>query len=78
MTLNRRSDYRLASQLLMLRETMDFLTAHHEGFRMAAKGDQNIFEFDTFEKIFRKKSLLMGLGSHKILDYLSLGVNLPV
>jgi hypothetical protein len=46
---------------------------------LASKGEHNIFEYDIFEKVFRKKSsLLMGLGSHKILDFLSLSLNLPL
>jgi hypothetical protein len=62
----------------MIRETVDYLMNKNEGFKISARGDHNIFEFETFEKIFKKKSLLIGLGSHKILDYLSLSLNLPL
>ena len=68
-------------QLLLLRESMDLLVLQSDAFRLQSKGsgDQNVFDFDTFEKAFKKKtSLLMGLGSHKILDYLSISVNVPM
>ena len=64
--------------MLMIRETVDYLISKNEGFKLASKGVHNIFDFETFEKIFKKKSLLIGLGSHKILDYLSLSLNLPM
>jgi hypothetical protein len=76
--LERRADFRYAMNILMIKETVEYLISKNEGFRIAAKGDQNIFEFEIFEKIFKKKSLLIGLGSHKILDYLSLSLNLPM
>lgn len=62
----------------MIREAVDYLIKKNEGFKLSSNGEQNIFEYETFEKIFKKKSLLMGLGSHKILDYLSLSLNLPI
>ena len=42
------------------------------------KSECTNLDFFTFEKLFRKNNLLMGLGSHKTLDYLSLGLNLPL
>ncbi len=62
----------------MIRETIEYLESKNDGFKLMSNCDHNIFEYDSFEKIFRKKSLLMGLGSHKILDYLSLSLNLPL
>ncbi len=56
---------------------MDYLAAKNDSFKLALSG-QNALEFDSFEKIFKKKSSLMGLGSHKILDFLSLSLNLPM
>ena len=77
--MERKCDYRHALNVLMVKETVDYLVQKNEGFKVAAKGsEQNIFEFETFEKIFKKKSLLIGLGSHKILDYLNLSLNLPL
>ena len=65
--------------ILMIREKVEQLQAKNDGFKLASKGDINIFEYETFEKVFRKKSsLLMGLGSHKILDFLSISLNLPL
>jgi len=61
----------------MINETIEHLQAKNESFKLAKNG-QNVLEFDSFEKIFKKKSLLLGLGSHKILDYLSLSLNMPL
>jgi hypothetical protein len=74
----RRTDFKYALNVLMIKEAVEYLTSKNEGFKLAVKGEQNIFEFETFERIFKKKSLLIGLGSHKILDYLSLSLNLPL
>lgn len=77
LVLERRADFRFASQVLMVQETMDYLSSRNDSFRLALSG-QNVLEFDSFEKIFKKKSSLMGLGSHKILDFLSLSLNVPM
>jgi hypothetical protein len=76
--LERKADYKFAINALMIRETVEYLATKNEGFKLASKGDHSVFDFESFERIFRKKSLLMGLGSHKILDFLSLSLNLPL
>lgn len=50
----------------------------NDSFKLISDNNLNIFDFSSFEKIFKKKNLLMGLGSHKVLDYLSLSLNLPL
>lgn len=75
----RKLDFHQAINVLLIRETLELLQAKNDGFKLASKGESNIFEYEIFEKVFRKKSsLLMGLGSHKILDFLSLSLNLPL
>lgn len=45
---------------------------------MKSKHDLDIFDFDTFSQIFKKKNVMMGGGHHKTLDYLSLSLNMPL
>jgi hypothetical protein len=49
--------------------------------KLAAKGS-SLFDFETFTASFFQTGLstggLMGLGCHKLLDYLSLSLNLPL
>jgi hypothetical protein len=77
--MERRLDFNFAINVLLIKETYEMLQQKNDGFKMATKENYNIFEYDIFEKVFKKKSsLLMGLGSHKILDFLSLSLNLPL
>jgi hypothetical protein len=77
--LERKVDFNFAMNVLLTRETIELLQNSNDGFKQASRGENSIFEYETFEKVFRKKSsLMMGLGSHKILDFLSLSLNLPL
>lgn len=58
--LERKADYKFAINSLLIRETYEHLINKNESLKLAAKGDQNVFEYESFEKIFKKKSLLMG------------------
>lgn len=40
--------------------------------------NSGVFDYNNFGRVFKKKKLLMGLGNHKTLDYLSLSLNLPI
>jgi hypothetical protein len=77
LVLERKADFKFALSALMINEIIEYLQTKNESFKLAKNG-QSPMEFDTFEKIFKKKSLLLGLGSHKILDYLSLSLNMPM
>lgn len=61
----------------MIQESVEYLLTKNESFKLAKNGHSPL-EFDSFEKMFKRKSLLMGLGSHKILDFLGLSLNLPL
>lgn len=50
----------------------------NESFKVLAKNDSNIYDYYSFEKIFKKKNLLRGHSSHQILDYLSFSLNHPI
>lgn len=76
--LERRADFKFALNSLYIRETLEYLLQKNESLRYASKKDQTVFEYESFERIFKRKSLLMGLGSHKILDYLGLSLSLPL
>lgn len=49
-----------------------------DSFKGLSKNDTSILDYYTFEKVFMKKNLLMGHGSHKVLDFLSLSLNHPL
>lgn len=76
--LKRKADLNFILTTLLVREYVDFLLNKNDGFKISAKHDQHMFEFDIFESIFKKRKLLMGLGSHKILDFLNIGLNMPL
>jgi hypothetical protein len=38
-TLERKADFNYGLNVLMIRETVEYLLNHNEGFRIAAKGD---------------------------------------
>lgn len=65
----------------MIRDTLEQIVSHNEGMKLAAKGT-SLFDFETFTTSFFHSGLstggLMGLGCHKLLDYLSLSLNLPL
>ena len=63
---------------LQIREIVDFLLTKNDSFKMQSRTDCNIFDYFTFDKVFRNKNLLMGLGSHKTLDYLSMSLTMPL
>ena len=65
-------------QTLCIREIVDHLRTKNDSFKMYSRDDCNAFDFFSFEKIFKNKNLLMGLGSHKTLDYLSLSLTMPL
>eukprot|EP00347_Sterkiella_histriomuscorum_P013779 403363397 len=79
LVLERKSDYKFAMSVLFIREAVEYLLSKNESIRQATSSDHNLFEYESFELLFRRKSLLMmGQGSHKILDFLSLSLNLPL
>ena len=83
LVLERKADFKYAMSVLLIREAVDFLLIKNESVRLAcactSTSDSSVFEYETFEKVFRRKSLqIMGQGSHKILDFLSISLNLPL
>lgn len=83
LVLERKADFKFAMDVLFIREAVDFLLIKNESVRLActsaSSSDASVFDYETFERVFRRKSLqLMGQGSHKILDFLSLSLNLPL
>ncbi|CDW82512.1 wd g-beta repeat-containing protein [Stylonychia lemnae] len=76
--LERKCDFKYAINSLYIKETVEYLVSKNECFKLATKSDHNVFDYESFERIFRRQSLLMGQGTHKILDYLSLSLNLPL
>lgn len=58
--LERKADYKFAINSLLIKETYEHLLNKNDSLRFAAKGDHNVFEYESFERIFKKKSLLMG------------------
>lgn len=79
MVLERRADFKFAMNILYIKEAVEYLLTKNDSLKMASNSDHSVFEYETFERIFRRKSLLMmGQGSHKILDFLSLSLNLPL
>ena len=80
----RRVDQRYALDILHIRDTLEQIVTHNEGLKIAARGC-SLFDFDTFSTTFFQQGErgsstggFMGLGCHKLLDYLSLSLNLPM
>ena len=80
----RRVDQRYALDILHIRDTLEQIVTHNEGLKIAARG-HSLFDFDTFSTTFFHQGEkgtstggFMGLGCHKLLDYLSLSLNLPM
>jgi hypothetical protein len=65
--------------VLLVKETVDYLLTKHGGFRAQQGKGSQIFDYESFQQFFQKsEGGLMGLGSHKLLDYLSLALNMPL
>ena len=62
----------------MIKERITYLINKNEPYKSGFKSESHIFEYDGFDKFFRKKSCLIGLGSNKILDFMSLSLNFPL
>jgi len=66
------------AEILRIDETVDYLLHKNESFKLQMKHHFGVLDFQAFERIFKRKNVLMGLGSHKALDYLNLSINLPL
>jgi hypothetical protein len=77
-TLIRKGDFRLALSILRIKESVDYLMQFNECFNVQTENSGSIYDFNSFSKFFKKKSILMGLGNHKTLDYLSISLNFPL
>ena len=64
--------------MLGLQETIDFIFQKSEAFKHKGNTELSIFDFFTFEKVLKRKNILMGLGNHKTLDFLNLSLNVPL
>jgi hypothetical protein len=77
-SLLRRVDHKHAMDILMVKDTLEQIVTRNEGLK--GKG-ASFFDFDGFQSFFKNtanQQHLMGLGSHKLLDYMSLALNLPL
>jgi hypothetical protein len=39
---------------LYIKETVEYLISKNECFKIAAKTDHNVFDYESFERIFRR------------------------
>ena len=58
--LERRADFKFALSALFIRESVEYLLSKNESLRISANCDHSVFEYESFERVFRRKSLLMG------------------
>lgn len=58
--LERRADFKFAISALYIKETVEYLITKNECFKLAIKSDHNVYDYEAFERIFRRKALLMG------------------
>jgi hypothetical protein len=77
-TLIRKGDFKLALSILRIKESVEYLTQFNECFNVQTTTKGATYDFNSFSKFFKKKSILMGLGNHKTLDYLSISLNFPL
>jgi len=52
--LERKCDFKYAMSALYIKETVEYLISKNECFKMAAKTDHNVFDYESFERIFRR------------------------
>jgi len=76
--LTRKVDFKFAQESLMVSDTLGFVLKKNEALKVLMRNNDKINDFNVFEKVFRKRSVLMGQGSHKYLDYLNMGLNVPM
>jgi hypothetical protein len=60
----------------MLWELIPSIRDKNERFKAGFKQDCNLLSYNHFDKLFENK--ILGLGSHKTLDYLQLSQKLPL
>mmetsp|Transcript_39544 Transcript_39544/g.38049 ORF Transcript_39544/g.38049 Transcript_39544/m.38049 type:complete len:174 (+) Transcript_39544:2563-3084(+) len=68
----------MALSILRVRESMKHLVAHHECFQVQAFNKITSYDYSSFSQFFKRKNILMGLGNHTALEYLSISLNFPL
>lgn len=76
--LTRKVEFTFALESLLIEDTMNFVLKKNEALKILMRNNDKIFDFKVFEKVFRKRNVLMGQGSHKFLDFLGMGLNVPM
>ena len=74
-SLLRRVDHKHVMEILMVRETLEQIVAKNETLRSAAP---SFLDYEGFLRSNLNQQNLMGLGSHRLIDYMSLALNMPL
>lgn len=66
LALERKSDFHYALNVLSINELLESLRKENECFRflMGSNGTSSVQEYEFFERVLLKDTLLSGLGSH--------------
>ena len=57
--LERKADYKFAMNALLIKEAVEYLLSKNDSIKMATNSDHSVFDYDYFERTFRRKSLQM-------------------
>jgi hypothetical protein len=57
---------------------VEYLLSTKDCLSINSQNELSVYDYNSFTKAFAKRNLLMGLGQHKTLDYLSLSLSMPL